>query len=234
MTTLRYIYGNSIRKVPGDRFGDLLRRLIPITHSDNQAIIEWCLEYAYRSGYKVYFHDTLEFVDYIHEHPAVISDGWEDRIDFQWDGHGSMFIDSRPEHADAAREFLHETVHHICASKQQRLVPEYGLGGGPGTRDHERADRYRIGDAKWRLAQESKVCLMSGLIAAQLGCDPFLEWKWVNVGERSNTYPNAPKNAPISFYHWNGEPSLLGTLDELVAEKFLDQQYRPTRKVMRG
>ena len=102
---------------------------------------------------------------------------------FNWDG---AALDGATE----AYVILHEVAHYLLAPPERRVLPDFGLGPGPDTRDRAGAERVSSVAAPEREADEAAASLLGILREAELGqpaLASFLDQNWLEGLERSAT-----------------------------------------------
>jgi hypothetical protein len=100
---------------------------------------------------------------------------------YNWDGSA---LDGSTE----AYVILHEVAHYLLAPPARRMLPDFGLGPGPDTRDRASAERAAALPALEREADEAAASLLGILWEAELGqpaLASFLDQNWLEGLERS-------------------------------------------------
>jgi hypothetical protein len=100
---------------------------------------------------------------------------------YNWDG---TALDGATE----AYVILHEVAHFVLAPAERRALPDFGLGPGPDTRDHDGAERAAALPVLEREADEAAASLLGILWEAELGqpaLASFLDQNWLEGLERS-------------------------------------------------
>lgn len=100
---------------------------------------------------------------------------------FNWDGNA---LDGDTE----AYVILHEVAHFAMAPPERRVLPDFGLGPGPDTRDRAAAERAAALPLLEREADEAMASLLGILWEATLGqpaLASFLDQNWLEGVERS-------------------------------------------------
>jgi len=100
---------------------------------------------------------------------------------YNWDG---AALDGATE----AYVILHEVAHFALAPPERRVLPDFGAGPGPDTRDRDGAERAASLPLLEREADEAAASLLGILWEAQLGqpaLASFLDQNWLEGLERS-------------------------------------------------
>lgn len=100
---------------------------------------------------------------------------------FNWDG---TALDGATE----AYVVLHEVAHYLLAPPERRVLPDFGAGPGPDTRDRDGAERAAVLAVLDREADEAAASLLGILWEAELGqpaLASFLDQNWLEGLERS-------------------------------------------------
>jgi len=100
---------------------------------------------------------------------------------YNWDG---AALDGGTD----AYVILHEVAHFILAPPERRVLPDFGLGPGPDTRDRAGAERAAALPVLEREADEATASLLGILWEAELGqpaLASFLDQNWLEGLERS-------------------------------------------------
>jgi hypothetical protein len=100
---------------------------------------------------------------------------------YNWDG---MALDGKTE----AYVILHEVAHFVLAPPERRMLPDFGLGPGPDTRDRAGAEFAAALPVLDREADEAAASLLGILWEAELGqpaLASFLDQNWLEGLERS-------------------------------------------------
>jgi hypothetical protein len=100
---------------------------------------------------------------------------------YNWDG---AALDGATE----AYVILHEVAHYLLAPPERRVLPDFGLGPGPDTRDRAGAERAASVVVLEREADEAAASLLGILREAELGqpaLASFLDQNWLEGLERS-------------------------------------------------
>jgi hypothetical protein len=100
---------------------------------------------------------------------------------YNWDG---TALDGATE----AYVILHEVAHYLLAPPERRLLPDFGAGPGPDTRDRTGAERVATLPMLDREADEAAASLLGILWEAELGqpaLASFLDQNWLEGLERS-------------------------------------------------
>jgi len=100
---------------------------------------------------------------------------------FNWDG---AALDGETE----AYVILHEVAHYLLASPERRVLPDFGAGPGPDTRDRAGAERAARLAVLEREADEAMASLLGILWEAELAqpaLASFLDQNWLEALERS-------------------------------------------------
>ncbi|HEV2187534.1 MAG TPA: hypothetical protein VGR70_10015 [Stellaceae bacterium] len=100
---------------------------------------------------------------------------------YNWDG---VALDGATE----AYVILHEVAHYLLAPPERRVLPDFGLGPGPDTRDRAGAERAATITAPEREADEAAASLLGILWEAELdqpALASFLDQNWLEGLERS-------------------------------------------------
>ena len=101
--------------------------------------------------------------------------------DYNWDG---AALDGATE----AYVILHEVAHFVMAPPERRVLPDFGLGPGPDTRDRAGAERAAALPVLEREEDEAMASLLGILWEAELGqpaLASFLDQNWLEGLERS-------------------------------------------------
>ena len=99
---------------------------------------------------------------------------------FNWDG---VALDGATE----AYVILHEVAHYLLAPPERRVLPDFGAGPGPDTRDRAGAERVALLPVLDREADEAAASLLGILWEAELGqpaLASFLDQNWLEGLER--------------------------------------------------
>jgi hypothetical protein len=100
---------------------------------------------------------------------------------FNWDG---TALDGATE----AYVILHEVAHYLLAPPARRVLPDFGLGPGPDTRDRAGAERAAALPVLERETDEAMASLLGILWEAKLGqpaLASFLDQNWLEGLERT-------------------------------------------------
>jgi hypothetical protein len=100
---------------------------------------------------------------------------------YNWDG---AALDGATE----AYVILHEVAHYLLAPPERRVLPDFGAGPGPDTRDRAGAERVATLPVLDREADEAAASLLGILWEAELGqpaLASFLDQNWLEGLERS-------------------------------------------------
>jgi hypothetical protein len=100
---------------------------------------------------------------------------------YNWDG---VALDGATE----AYVILHEVAHFVLAPPERRMLPDFGVGPGPDTRDRAGAERAAQLPILAREADEAAASLLGVLWEAELGqpaLASFLDQNWLEGLERS-------------------------------------------------
>lgn len=100
---------------------------------------------------------------------------------FNWDG---TALDGATE----AYVVLHEVAHYLLAPPERRVLPDFGAGPGPDTRDRDGAERAAVLAVLDREADEAAASLLGILWEAELGqpaLASFLDQNWLEGLDRS-------------------------------------------------
>ena len=100
---------------------------------------------------------------------------------YNWDG---TALDGATE----AYVILHEVAHYLLAPPERRVLPDFGAGPGPDTRDRAGAERVATLPILDREADETAASLLGILWEAELGqpaLASFLDQNWLEGLERS-------------------------------------------------
>ena len=100
---------------------------------------------------------------------------------YNWDG---TALDGATE----AYVILHEVAHYLLAPLERRVLPDFGAGPGPDTRDRDGAERAAVLAVLEREADEASSSLLGILWEAELGqpaLPSFLDQNWLEGLERS-------------------------------------------------
>ena len=100
---------------------------------------------------------------------------------YNWDG---VALDGATE----AYVIRHEVAHYLLAPAERRVVPDFGLGPGPDTRDRSGAERAARLPVLEREVDEAAASLLGILWEAELGqpaLASFLDQNWLEGLERS-------------------------------------------------
>jgi len=124
--------------------------------------------------------DRLASLDFARRHGlAVHAPGTS--CAYNWDG---TALDGATE----AYVILHEVAHYLLAPPVRRVLPDFGLGPGPDTRDRVGAERAAALSMPEREADEAMASLLGILWEAELGqpaLASFLDQNWLEGLERS-------------------------------------------------
>ncbi len=99
---------------------------------------------------------------------------------YNWDG---TALDGATE----AYVILHEVAHYLLAPPKRRVLPDFGAGPGPDTRDRKGAERAAVLPVLDREADEAAASLLGILWEAELGqpaLASFLDQNWLEGLER--------------------------------------------------
>ena len=121
---------------------------------------------------------------------------------YNWDG---VALDAATE----AYVILHEVAHFALAPAARRMLPDFGLGPGPDTRDRAGAERAATLPILEREADEAAASLLGILWEAELGqpaLASFLDQNWLEGLERSAAaHFTAALNRLIAAQLWSIE-----------------------------
>ena len=123
---------------------------------------------------------------------------------FNWDGEA---LDGATE----AYVILHEVAHYVLAPPQRRVLPDFGLGPGPDTRNRVGAERAAALPVLEREADEAAASLLGILWEAELGqpaLASFLDQNWLEGLERSAaTHFTAVLSRLVAGSYWTRSPA---------------------------
>ena len=123
---------------------------------------------------------------------------------YNWDGEA---LDGATE----AYVILHEVAHYVLAPPQRRVLPDFGLGPGPDTRNRVGAERAAALPVLEREADEAAASLLGILWEAELGqpaLASFLDQNWLEGLERSAaTHFTAVLSRLVAGSYWTRSPA---------------------------